>query len=95
MKYSMVEQCGTFGENRCFGFWPSLEPSKTGRKLGRFDAVDHYSLLGLRRFTSDATEISAAYQAARQVAQVPNSGSMTGFGTYRNHSFCKNRKRPI
>lgn len=32
-------------------------------------AVDHYGLLGLRRFTHDATEIQAAYQAARHVAQ--------------------------
>jgi hypothetical protein len=32
-------------------------------------AVDHYGLLGLRRFTHDATEIKAAYQAARHVAQ--------------------------
>ena len=31
--------------------------------------VDHYALLGLRRFTGDVKEIGAAYEGARQMAQ--------------------------
>ena len=31
--------------------------------------VDHYALLGLRRFTADAAEIGAAYASGRRIAR--------------------------